>query len=368
MRCLRLYPSAWLFLAWTAALLVPNRGLATDSPWPVYPLEPDAAWQLNLPDGQPFEASALTFTPDGALLTVSDRSPTVYRILLPETPGAADLVPDPHAFPADQLRQVAPTPTGRYDCEGLAFDPQGRLYLCEEAQRWILRWDPHQHRVERLQIDWSPVQHFFSPWDRNASFEGIAIGNQRLYVANERQQGRIIEVDLESLEVLDSFEVRTHRNRPWDAHYSGLSWHNDRLYVLCRESRAVLQVDPRHRTVQAEYDFASIERNPEWRYQVRLPLVGIMEGLAVDDRHIWLVTDNNHMPRERYPDDRRPTLFRCPRPDRPRRPRPRNRRCAYHASNAPTAPYSGRVAASSRTYWSSGNNQRSAGASPSWRA
>ena len=39
-----------------------------------------------------------------------------------------------------------------------------------------------------------------------------------------------------------------------------------------------------------------------------------MEGLAVDARHIWLVTDNNNLPRERYPEDRRPTLFRCPNP------------------------------------------------------
>jgi hypothetical protein len=41
-----------------------------------------------------------------------------------------------------------------------------------------------------------------------------------------------------------------------------------------------------------------------------------MEGLAVDENQFWLVTDNNGLGRERYPLDTRPTLFRCPRPDR----------------------------------------------------
>lgn len=307
----------WLSPARFAGLLAGSLLYGGEPSWPHYPLEPDAAWQLNPPDGQPFEASALALTADGTLLTVSDRSPAVYRIVGLGVRGEADLVPHQHAFRGGELFEVAPSPAGRYDCEGLAIDPQGRLYLCEESQRWILRWDPVRRRVERLDIDWSPVRHFFSSLNPNASFEGVAVGNQRLYVANERQRGRIIEVDLESLSVLDSFEVRTHRRLPWDTHYSDLSWHDGRLHVLCRESRAVLKVNPVTRAVEAEYDFSGIEMNVDWRYRVRVPLVGIMEGLAVDDRHIWLVTDNNHLPRERHPDDRRPTLFRCPRPDLP---------------------------------------------------
>jgi len=318
-RVSRPWPGAvgWLLPVRCAGLLAGALVFAGEPSWPVHPLEPDTVWQLNLPDGQPFEASGLALAADGTLLTISDRGPAVYRIERLGVRGEADLVPHPHVFPVDQLFEVAPSPTGRYDCEGLAIGPHGRLYLCEESQRWILRWDPVRRRVERLDIDWSPVAPYFSAVDPNASFEGVAVGNQRLYVANERQRGRIIEVDLESLRVIDSFEVRTHRRLPWDTHYSDLSWHDDRLYVLCRESRAVLKVNPGTRAVEAEYDFSGIESNPDWRYRVRVPLVGIMEGLALDDRHIWLVTDNNHMPRERHPDDRRPTLFRCPRPDQP---------------------------------------------------
>jgi hypothetical protein len=282
----------------------------------VLPLQPDAAWQLNLPDFEPFEASALLLTPEGDLLTVNNRGPEVFKVLLPSQPGEADLLMDRTAFPRAQLQHVAPTPVGRYDCEGLARDDQERLYLCEESQRWILRWDPRTKNTARLNIDWSPAQSFFSRKNRNASFEGVAVGRNRLYVANERERGRIIEVDLNTLKVLDTFEVRTHWRSPWDTHYSDLCWFDDHLYVLCRESRVVVQVDPTSRAVKAEYDFSAIERNPEWRYRTRVPFAGIMEGLAVDARHIWLVTDNNNLPRERYPEDRRPTLFRCPNPHR----------------------------------------------------
>ena len=78
-------------------------------------------------------------------------------------------------------------------------DDLGRIYLCEEANRWILRWDPRTKTVERLDIDWTPVEKYFSS-DRNAAWEGIAIHGQTLYVANERKKGRIIAVDLNTLE------------------------------------------------------------------------------------------------------------------------------------------------------------------------
>jgi hypothetical protein len=43
--------------------------------------------------------------------------------------------------------------------------------------------------VERLNVDWSPVEKYFSS-DRNAAWEGIAIHGSTMYVANERKKGR----------------------------------------------------------------------------------------------------------------------------------------------------------------------------------
>ena len=297
----------------TGCATPPKRASA---PSPRHVLEAVHTWQLNLPNGERFDASGLFLGPNGDLLAVSDRGPSVYWIQFRANTNAADLVKVPDCFTPEQLVGLPAGASGRYDCEGIAGDELGRIYLCEEGHRWILRWDPNSRRVERLEIDWAPVQRYFSKLDPNASFEGIAIGGGRLYVANERDQGRIIVVDLARLEVVDDFEVRSSVASFWGPHYSDLCWFDGDLYVLMREDHVILRVDPRLHRVLAEFDFRAIEFAAENRYHRLYPFVGIMEGLAVDRDRFWLVTDNNGLGRERYPTDTRPTLFLCPRPDR----------------------------------------------------
>jgi hypothetical protein len=285
------------------------------APIPHYLLNAAQTWQLNLPGGERFDASGLFLAPNGDLLTVNDRAPAVYRIQLVPGLSAADLVELPDCFTPAQLAAFAGEKTDRYDIEGITEDTRRRIYLCEEANRWILRFDPRLHTVERLKIDWAPVEKYFSPVDRNASFEGIAIGDGKLYVANERERGRIIVVDLATLKVLDDFEVRSRVASLWGPHYSDLCWFRGELYVLMREDRVVLRVNPHSHQVLAEYDFSKMESAPENKYRKLYWLAGVMEGLAVDENNFWLVTDNNGLGRESDPNDRRPTLFRCPRPE-----------------------------------------------------
>ncbi len=283
-----------------------------EADWPQYVLHAELTAQLNLPGGQRFDASGLLLTPSGDLLTVNDLGPTLYRIEMRPDGASADVVPLPNCFTKTQLAPFAPEKFGRYDCEGIAQDPEGRLYICEEANRWILRCDPKAGRIERLAIDWTSVQNYFSS-DRNASFEGIAIGKGKLYVANERSAPVIIVVDLARLKVVDHFEVYPRRFSLFGTHYSDLSWYDGKLFVLCRQHRVVLEVDPKTHAVLAEFDYRAMEDRLNYRKQ--LP-VGIMEGLAVERDFFWLVTDNNGFPRANAPDDRRPTLLKCRRPDR----------------------------------------------------
>ena len=295
----------------------PTAKLRPGSTWPHYTLRAEKVWQLNLPQGQPFDASGLLLSSSGDLLTINDRGATVYRIRFLAGTNVAELIPLTECFTDRQLAPLAAEKIGRYDCEGIAQDSQDRLYVCEEANRWVLRYDSRKQTVERLPIDWSPVQKYFHAGDRNASWEGIAIGNGKLFVANERQLGRIIAVDLKTLKVISSFAVRPSGSNARDVHYTDLSWFEGALFVLLRESRVVLQVDADTHRVLAEFDYRDMEQAPEAAYRtlLRLP-IGTMEGLAVDRDHIWLVTDNNGLGRARYPKDLRPTLFRCPRPDR----------------------------------------------------
>ena len=284
-------------------------------PRPRYTLEMAQTWKLNLPGGERFDASGLFLTRNGELLTVNDRALAVYRIHFLPGASAADLVKLPDCFTPAQVAAFAGERTDRYDIEGVTEDTLQRIYLCDEADRWVLRFDPRLHTVERLQIDWAPVQKYFNPADRNASFEGIAVGDGTLYVANERERGRIIVVDLVTLKVVGDFEVRSSVVSLWGPHYSDLCWFRGELYVLMREDHRILRVNPHSHQVLAEYDFSKVESAPENKYRKLYWFAGVMEGLAVDENNFWLVTDNNGLGRESDPNDRRPTLFRCPRPD-----------------------------------------------------
>ena len=280
--------------------------------WPRYTLQATATWLLGTDPARSFDASALLLLTNGDLLTLNDRGPTPYRIdFLPNT-NAAALTPLADIFSAAQLRRYAREKLSYYDSEGLAQDELGRIYLCEEANRWVMRYDPRNRQAERLEIDWSPVKRYFST-DRNASFEGIAVGGEKLFVANERSTAVIIVVDLKSLKIVDHFQVFPQKMSLLGTHYSDLCWHAGHLWVLCRQHSVVLEVEPESHQVLAEFDYGDAEN--ELGYQKALP-VGVMEGLAVTDDIFWLCTDNNGFSRLSATNDHRPTLLKCPRPDR----------------------------------------------------
>ena len=281
--------------------------------WPRHRLIAAQITSLNLPDTNHFDASGLYLLDSGELLTLRNaRDSILYRIDFQPGNNEANLVPFNDCFKSDELRALSGNQRG-FDSEGIARDDQGRFYICEERRRVIFRCDPKTGLSERLAIDWTPVQDYFSPIEGNASFEGIAIGKGKLYVANERSSPIIIEVDLASLRVKDHFVVQPAKSSFFGLHYSDLCWFEDNLWILCRQHRVVLKMDPATRRVLDEFDYGDIEES--LGYRTGLP-VGLMEGLAVSKDSIWFVTDNNGDPRGRRGNDKRPTLVRCPRPDR----------------------------------------------------
>ncbi len=271
-----------------------------------FTLKAEQTWQLNFPGMARFDASGLAFW-KGKLLTVSDRDSDVYEIV-PGTNGAAQLKAT-GLFPHAAVARVALRPEPRYDCEGIAVDPEGSVYLSEESQRSIFKTTGAGEKVERLGIDWSPVRQYFGR-DPNASFEGVAIGGSKLYVANERDAPRIIVVDRASLKVEDSFFVDSDAFAFGGPHYSDLSFFGGHLFILDRNHRVIFEIDPASRRVLAEHQFGQMELSEEVAYHTVFP-TGTMEGLAVDEKYFWLVTDNNGLGRIKYPKDARPTLFRC---------------------------------------------------------
>lgn len=302
-----------VYLAWVPRLLASGPIQLPDKNAPVVrSLSVIQAWPLEPPRGERFDASALFRLPDGTLFTVNDKQAGLYRIELPSGEGPARLVLVPGVFDAKSLDAAARRKSGTYDLEGLTRDDQGRWYVCDEPSRRVFRHDPATGTTEALNFDWSPVRRWFSQ-DGNASWEGIAFGGGRLYLANERNVGRIVVTDPEAGRVLRSFSVAPPGRAARDVHYSDLSWYDDRLWVLCRESHCVLQVDPERERVEACYEYGAIERNPQYGYLNPLPY-GFVEGLAVSSDEIWLVVDNNGVGRISNVRDVRPSLWKCARP------------------------------------------------------
>ncbi len=276
-------------------------------------LKADHVWQLDAPDDIRMDSSGLLRLPDGSMLVINDRDGAVYSLRPELNRRTVNLSLATNLFSPTELARFEGRKHGRYDGEGLAIDARGRIYFCEETDRWIMRCEPKTGAVELLEIDWSSVSHWFST-DKNASFEGIAIDGNRLWVANERNIGRIILVDLASLKVVEDFQVAPVGNSDEDIHYSDLCFFDGFLWVLCRENFMVLKVNPKSHETVGQYNYRAIERSTPNVYAQPFN-VGFMEGLSVDATSIWLVADNNGFPRVSALNDRRSTLWRCPRPD-----------------------------------------------------
>jgi uncharacterized protein YjiK len=274
----------------------------------MFKLSADEFWRLELPGGRRIDASGLVWN-EGKLLVVDDGDPPLYEITFTTTNVARLQQSSIMTWP--QLTRFMAGKSGRFDLEGIARDEQGRIYASEEANRWVFRWDPKTKAVDRLAIDWTLVKQYFTG-GKNASFEGVAVGGGKLWVANERDRARVIEVDLETLKVVGDFAPQP-SSWSFALHYSDLCWFKGRLFVLLRHHQVILEVDPATRQVLAEYNYQSVEDSPQHAYQKEYP-TGTMEGLAVDDQYFWLVTDNNGFARVQDAKDRRPTLFRCKRP------------------------------------------------------
>jgi len=135
---------------------------------------------------------------------------------------------------------------------------------------------------------------------------------KRLYLANERSSARIIVVDLPSRKIVDSFFVDSTGFAFGGPHYSDLAVHGGKLFILNRNHRCIFEVDPETRRILTEYSFAQMELQEDVAYRSDYP-TGAMEGLAIDEKYFWLLTDNNGKARLKHPHDTRPTLFRAKR-------------------------------------------------------
>lgn len=265
------------------------------------------AWSVNGPGR--FDASGLTRC-GGEFLVVSDRHhDTIFRL----EPVGDEL----RAVPAVTFTGPVPYPEKGYlDLEGVTPAPDGGFLVAPEwgfavvhvpAGGGLATWaTPDLREAGR------PVGLFATT---DAYLEGVTwMGADRLLVVVERQPRGVIEIAGEGstadirAQVMNTSKYPCVGGRNLD--FADVCTWRERVFALSRNQHLVveLQRDPVGNWSEGEaWSYAETENDPAFQFVDRT--YGIAEGLAIDDAGIYVLFDNNNVPRAGAPEDRRPWLF-----------------------------------------------------------
>jgi hypothetical protein len=271
-----------------------------------------------------FQPSGLVFY-DGHMLTVSDRhDDAIYEISWDSGahPDIATLRPFLRLHPPLN----GPRPT---DLEGIALDsadsrPRGALLLASEGRSRVLLVQPDGATAwitPALDDIGRPLGMLRI---NNAGLEGIVrLPDGRILVAAERDVRGLIELPPAGLRD-EHDRAQVHAWAMPDSictpppgrgnDFADLAVWSGQIFALERNCHVVMRIE-RTATAWVErggWSYARTENDPRFAYQDRA--FGVAEGLAIDDRHVFIVMDNNHDHLAADPNDRRPRLFVFQRP------------------------------------------------------
>ena len=197
----------------------------------------------------------------------------------------------------------------RLDFEAITCD-NNYIYLLSERKNAILK-------IDHLKAEWLPINWYDSLRSMgflnqsNAYGEGLTKVGTVFFLGIERENRGIFQLtptphgtQIQKLDFPDAADLNWH-NKNKDL--SDLFYDGQFMYTLERNAYAVCQRTPPHLTAAHCFSYAHIELSDEARYEKAL--YGLAEGLAVDDRFIYVVLDNNGQPRITAPEDRRALLI-----------------------------------------------------------
>ncbi len=276
-------------------------------------LRPVAIHPIELSEG--VEPSGLTIL-NGTLYTISDKhDDRIFRIV--HDSKSAILHP---AFPfqAPPLDDVS-----RLDFEGITADPSGNFYLVSETAHRVLRVSPQHGRTAWITPELQTrVNRIGLLSIRNAGLEGIAwLGPGHFLLVAEREPRGLIELRFADGEMRLRAQAMNQTSLPLPEHrppdFSAL-WHDTRgTYAIFRNAETIVRLDrdepTRHWTKTPLWSFRRAVTDPNWAYLA--DKYGQMEGLAMDEDHIYMVIDNNRSGRANNPLDRRSQLYIFHRPE-----------------------------------------------------
>ena len=241
----------------------------------------------------------------GNLYTVSDKHDNrIFRI-------------DPGEKSARMVPALTFSPPGKtyLDLEGVTCDERGNFYLASEKTCRIIRVSQNAATAVFLTPDLKPTGRTKGLFKvGNAMLEGITrAGPETFTLCAERQPRGILRVRL-TKEGVRSDAFTCNRSRfmfpeKTSPDFSGLCMFRGRHYVLQRNARLISELGISKKGVREGegWSYSHIVHRLSYRYAVIR--YGMAEGLCMDDRFVYVILDNNNIPRLRYPKDRRPLLL-----------------------------------------------------------
>lgn len=258
------------------------------------------------------QPSGLTMR-NGTLFTVSDKHDSVIFKLTLKDDAA-------HCSPAIVFHDAKVLNGDTLDLEGIACDAEGNFYLASEARFRILYVSRDGRDVSWITPSLRSVGQraglFRVP---GAYLEGISrVGPKQFILCAERQPRGLIEVDLSSEQMAATAflcdETRFVLPKKRSPDFTALHWDGESLYALARNAYLVCQMFRSGMAYEEglAWSYESIVTSDELRYANME--YGQAEGLCMDDERVYVILDNNGMPRESLPDDKRPLLLIMERP------------------------------------------------------
>lgn len=206
-------------------------------------LELEASYKINVS-----EPSGLAINDTGTeLFTVSDKTSSVYKL---STTGDVIQTFD---FKGSNL-------------EGVSTYTENELLLAEESKKEIVVLNILTGRSSKHKIKYKNK-------DRNSGIEGVTYNksSNTIFIVNEKKPGKLIQLR-------DDFSVLAKYDLKFADDYSGIFYENgaNQLWILSDQSKTVNKC-----TLSGEL----IE---SFKIKVAQP-----EGIAVTDKHIYIVCDTN---------------------------------------------------------------------------
>ena len=210
---------------------------------------------------------------------------------------------------------------GELDFEGLSCDAAGNRYLVSEAKAAVLQLpvvgEPNWLKLPQGLLRQARASGMALHY--NSLFEGIAVdpAGERLYLAAERMRRGLLVVHKQRAIwrctggcVLFS-EAGTETGpeqlggKPQPRDFSGLAFHNEKLFTLERQAHRICRRDLNNGQVEKCWSFAAEALTPERLYA---PSYGLAEALWVDQDGAWIGVDNGSF--SRADGESRPIIWR----------------------------------------------------------